>query len=647
MRALWTPSPDRIADAGMTRFATVLGETTGAQLPDSQALHQFSLDHPGEFWSALWDFAGVVGVKGQRALVPGADMRGARYFPDAELNIAETLLARDDNEPALLFAREDGFRSTTTFAQLRRDVAAAAYGLLDAGVDVGDVVAGWLPNAPHAYITALAAAAIGAVYTSTSPDFGASGVLDRFGQVAPKVLVAADAYVYGGQRYDCLSRLAEIVAGLPSVQRVIVVPFVADKADLAGIAHASMWSDFAPATDRPVPFRRLPFDAALSILFSSGTTGVPKCLVHRAGGILLTHLKEHQLHCDVRRDDRVFYYTTTGWMMWNWLASALASHATVVVFDGSPMYPADDALFSLVDELGITLFGTSAKYLDVLRKHERSVRTTHDLTTLRTITSTGSPLAAETFEFVYEHVRRDVHLASMSGGTDICGCFVIGDPTRPVYAGEIQGPALGMAVDVFDAGGAPAVVGQMGELVCTAPFPSMPLGLWGDRDGSAFEAAYFGVYPGVWRHGDWLTRTEHGGFIITGRSDATLNPGGVRIGTAEIYRQVDRLPEVVDCVAIGQHYEDDVRVVLFVRLADGVDLTDDEVSRIKATIRLGASPRHVPAVVVAVPDVPRTRSGKLAEIAVRDVVEGRPVRNVEALANPESLDAFRDLAELR
>jgi len=428
---------------------------------------------------------------------------------------------------------------------------------------------------------------------------------------------------------------------------VVVVPFVADEPDLVGIANVSMWSDFATVTDRPIPFRRLPFDAPLSILFSSGTTGVPKCLVHRAGGILLTHLKEHQLHCDVRPDDRVFYYTTTGWMMWNWLASALASQAAVVVFDGSPMFPADDALLSLVDELGITLFGTSAKYLDVLRKHERSVATTHDLTTLRTITSTGSPLAAETFEFVYEQLHPDVHLASMSGGTDICGCFVMGDPTRPVYAGEIQGPALGMAVEVFDAEGAPAAVGEMGELVCTAPFPSMPLGLWGDADGSAFDAAYFSVYPGVWRHGDWLTRTEHGGFIITGRSDATLNPGGVRIGTAEIYRQVDQLPEVVDCVAIGQRYDDDVRVVLFVRLADGVGLTDEVVGRIKATIRSGASPRHVPAVVVAVPDVPRTRSGKLAEIAVRDVVEGRPVRNVEALANPESLDAFRDLPELR
>jgi acetoacetyl-CoA synthetase len=629
----------------MTAFLSTVTERFGAALPDSVALHRFSIERPGDFWSALWDFTGVVGARGERAIVPGRHMRDARFFPDAVLNVVDTLLATSTDAPAIIAAREDGERSSLTWNELRAAVGGAAQGLRDAGVGRGDVVAAWLPNIPEAYVTALAAAAIGAIYTSTSPDFGVSGVLDRFGQVKPKVLVAADGYVYAGKSHDCLARLREIRAGLPSLRKVVVVPYLADVPVTRGLPNSVVWQEFVsnPAPLTPVP---LPFDVPLFVLYSSGTTGVPKCIVHRAGGLLLTLLKEHRLHCDIRPADRVFYYTTTGWMMWNWLFGALASSATLVVYDGSPMHPSSHSLFDLVDELGITLFGTSAKYIDTLRKLEaRPVA--HNLHTLRTITSTGSPLSAENFDYVYEHVKSDVHLASISGGTDICGCFVLGDPTRPVYRGEIQGPALGMAVDVYDENGASAPVGVTGELVCTRPFPSMPLGFWADDDGSRYENAYFSDFPGVWRHGDWLARTERGGFVITGRSDATLNPGGVRIGTAEIYRQVEQFPEVAESVVIGQDVGGDVRVVLFVKMADGHGLTDELAARIKSAIRGNCSPRHVPALILAVADVPRTRSGKLVELAVRDVVHGRPVRNTEALANPESLENFKDLPQLR
>ena len=640
---LWTPSAERVAAARMTAFRHVIAGRHDVQLADFAALQGFALDSPDDFWSAMWDFTGVIGDKGGRAFVDATDIRDARFFPGASLNVAETMLARADDVPALLFAREDGKRSVTTWAQLHRQVAAVAYALLNAGVEPGDVVAAWLPNIPEAYVTALAAATIGAMYTSTSPDFGSSGVLDRFGQVKPKVLVATDGYLYGGRAHDCLARLKEIRAGLPTVTTVVVVPGLTEAPDVSAIG-AMLWSDFAKPTDAPPPFRRLPFDAPLYVLYSSGTTGPPKCIVHKAGGVMVSLLKEHQLHCDIKPADRVFYYTTTGWMMWNWLAGALASQATVVVYDGSPVHPSPSALFDLIDELGVTLFGTSAKFLDTARKSELSPASR--LPSLRTITSTGSPLSPDAFEYVYKQLRADVHLASISGGTDICGCFVMGDPTRPVYSGEIQGPALGMAVEVFDDEGKPVPDGVTGELVCTRPFPSMPLGLWADDDGTSYNAAYFADYPGVWRHGDWVARTPHGGFVIAGRSDATLNPGGVRIGTAEIYRQVDQLPEVVESVVIGQRQGDDVRIVLFVHLADGVDLDDDLAATIRSVIRQGCSPRHVPAVILSVPDVPRTRSGKLVELAVRDVVEGRNVRNVEALANPESLEHFRGRPEL-
>jgi acetoacetyl-CoA synthetase len=643
---LWTPPDDRVANAAMTAFRSAVSERHGVSLLDSVALHRFSVERPGDFWSALWDHTAVVGDRGERSYLPGGRMRDARFFPDAKLNVVDTLLRATDDTPAILAAREDGERSSLTYRELRGAVGGAAQGLRDAGVERGDVVAAWLPNIPEAYITALAAAAIGAIYTSTSPDFGVSGVLDRFGQVRPKVLVAADGYVYAGKSHDCLARLREIRAGLPSLARAVVVPYLADVPSTRGLPNSIPWHEFVskPAPVAAVP---LPFDAPQFVLYSSGTTGVPKCIVHRAGGLLLTLLKEHQLHCDIRPADRVFYYTTTGWMMWNWLLGALASSATLVVYDGSPVHPSSHSLFDLVDEVGITLFGTSAKYIDSLRKLGVSPSTQHSLATLRTITSTGSPLSAENFDYVYEQVKSDVHLASISGGTDICGCFVLGDPTRPVYRGEIQGPALGMAVDVYDENGASAAVGVTGELVCTEPFPSMPLGFWADDDGSRYENAYFSDFPGVWRHGDWLARTEHGGFVITGRSDATLNPGGVRIGTAEIYRQVELFPEVAESVVIGQDLRGDVRVVLFVKMADGHELTEELAARIKAAIRGNCSPRHVPALILAVGDVPRTRSGKLVELAVRDVVHGRPVRNTEALANPDSLENFKDLPQLR
>ncbi len=642
---LWRPSPTQVATAAMTTFRSQVAARHRAELPDSAALHRFSIERPGDFWSALWDFAGVIGDRGERAYVPASHMRDARFFPDARLNVVDTLLSATDDTPAILAAREDGETSALSMKELRSRVAAAASGLRDAGVTPGDVVAAWLPNIPQAFVTALAAASIGAVYTSTSPDFGVTGVLDRFGQVKPKVLVAADGYVYAGKSHDCLARLREIRSALPSLKKVVVVPYLADAPTLRGLPNSVLWQDFL-RDEAQLAATPLPFDAPLFVLYSSGTTGAPKCIVHRAGGLLLTLLKEHQLHCDIRPGDRVFYYTTTGWMMWNWLFGALASKATLVVYDGSPVHPSSTSLFDLADELGITLFGTSAKYIDTLRKTRATPSSTNDLSALRTITSTGSPLSAENFDYVYEHVKSDVHLASISGGTDICGCFVMGDPTRPVYRGEIQGPSLGMAVEVYGDDAKPAPVGVTGELVCTAPFPSMPLGFWADDDGSRYEAAYFSDFPGVWRHGDWLARTEHGGFVITGRSDATLNPGGVRIGTAEIYRQVELFPEVAESVVIGQDFRDDVRVVLFVKMAEGQELTDELTARLKAAIRANCSPRHVPALIVAVPDVPRTRSGKLVELAVRDVVHGRPVRNTEALANPESLENFKGLPQL-
>jgi acetoacetyl-CoA synthetase len=577
-------------------------------------------------------------------------MPGARWFPEARLNYAENLLRRRDRSPAIVFWSEDRLKSAVTCAELYSEVSRLSQALRAAGVTPGDRVAGYMPNAPGAVIAMLATASLGAVWSSCSPDFGVQGVVDRFGQIEPKVLFAADGYFYNGKTIDTVDRLKEISGNLPSVEKVVVVPYTQPRPPISGIPRAVNVHDLmAPYRPRDIRFERFPFDHPLYILYSSGTTGVPKCIVHGAGGTLLQHMKEHQLHVDLKPGERLFYFTTCGWMMWNWLASALASRATLVLYDGSPFVAGGRILFDCADAARITVFGTSAKFIDSAAKAGLKPRLSHRLTAMKSMLSTGSPLAPEGFDYVYREVKRDLHLASISGGTDLISCFVLGNPTAPVWRGEIQGPGLGMKVEVFDDTGRP-VRSQKGELVCTAPFPSMPVGFWNDPDGAQYRAAYFEKFPGVWCHGDYIELTGHGGFVIYGRSDAVLNPGGVRIGTAEIYRQVESLDEVVESLVIGQDWPPDrptdVRVVLFVRLRDGIRLDDELVEKIKRTIRNNATPRHVPARIVEVPDIPRTRSGKIVELAVRNVVHGRPVKNLDALANPEALAHYKDRAEL-
>ncbi|MHB1128886.1 MAG: acetoacetate--CoA ligase [Ilumatobacteraceae bacterium] len=656
LSALWTPSEDRLKHSRLYEFSRwTQSQRTDTNL-DYAPLHAWSVAHLKDFWSAVWEFCGMQGERGERVFVADSVMTSARFFPDASLSVVENMLSRAGDGDALVAIDEDGNRQVRSWDELAQRVACVAGALSQRGVVAGDRVAVWLPNGIEAIEVMLGAASIGAIFSSCSPDFGVTGVLDRFSQIEPKILVAVDAYRYNEKNFDCLERLAEIHRQLPSLVDTVLV-----STNL--IAHSSLpyttYNDFvASGAASPKSPQRFPFDHPWYVLYSSGTTGVPKCIVHRTGGVLIQHLKEHQLHCDIRSGDRVMYFTTTGWMMWNWSVSVLASGATAVLFDGAPMTPSVTRLFDIVDSERVTLLGVSAKYIDSLRKADVQPINTHSLASLRTICSTGSPLAPDGFEWVYESVKRDVHLASISGGTDICACFVGGDPTSSVYAGEIQRPALGMDSDVVDDNMVSLATrpDTSGELVCLLPFPSIPFGFWNDgvdglpsptHPGPKFQAAYFEHFPGIWTQGDFASRTQHAGFVIHGRSDSTLNPGGVRIGTAEIYRVVEQHPDVIESLVFGQEWQHDVRIVLLVRLIESAQLTDSLVNDLKQRIRIACTPRHVPAIVLQVADLPRTRSNKLVELALADAVNGRPVRNREALANPEAIDAIVARPELR
>jgi acetoacetyl-CoA synthetase len=658
-RPLWKPSSDRVARANLIRFIEE-ARRAGAPVTDYASLYRWSVDSPAEFWPLVWQFTGVisdprpdgrawdqVGV-GLERMAPPEPATGPRWFTGSRLNFAENLLRRSDDADALVFWNERGRQRALSFTQLRREVARVARSLERAGVEPGDRVAGYLPNLPETVIAMLGAASLGAVWSSCSPDFGANGVLDRFGQIEPRVLFCADGYRYAGKEIDSLPRVREVRERIASIEHLVVVPYLRAKPDLSGISGAVGWDDFlaSSSTAEAPPFHRLPFDHPLYIMYSSGTTGLPKCMVHGAGGTLLQHLKELALHTDLGPDDRIFYFTTCGWMMWNWLVSSLAVGATVVLYDGAPLAPSPTILWDMAQEERVSVFGTSAKYLALAEKEKLEPARTHALPALRAVLSTGSPLAIHSFEYVYRSVKRDLHLASISGGTDIISCFALGNPIAPVWAGELQTRGLGMAVEIFDQRGQP-LYGEPGELVCTRPFPSMPIAFWNDPDGSKYRSAYFEAFPGVWRHGDWGRITAHDGLVIEGRSDATLNPGGVRIGTAEIYRQVEQLDEVVESLVVGQDWDGDVRVVLFVRLREGMSLDPVLCDRIVRRIREHASPHHVPRKILQVRDIPRTISGKISELAVREVVHGRPVRNQDALANPMALEEFRDRPELR
>jgi acetoacetyl-CoA synthetase len=665
---VWQPDSARARDSNLGRLIDRLraqGVTlpTGAGPDAFAALHAWSVSDIEGFWAAVWRDAEVIAeqrpgkepwdrvVIGADRMAPPDTLLGPRWFTGAALNFAENLLRHDGDDPAIIAWDERGLQSTRSWRSVRREVAQLAAGLRGCGVQSGDRVAGWLPNIPETVVAMLAASSLGAIWTSCSPDFGVDGIVDRFGQTEPVVLFFCDGYRYGGKVRDCAARADELLARLPSVRHAVMIDY-AGTGVLPADPRATRWADLIardPAS--ALSFVRLPFDHPLYILYSSGTTGLPKCMVHSQGGTLLQHLKEHRLHVDVCRDERVFYFTTCGWMMWNWQVSALAAGATLVLYDGAPL-PAHepDILWRMAAETGVDVFGTSAKYLSLAEKSGLEPSRRHDLSRVRAVLSTGSPLAGESFDWIRRTVGAQVQIASISGGTDIVSCFVLGNPLSPVRRGEIQGPGLGMAVEVYDDAGHPSPVGVPGELVCTRPFPAMPCGFWNDSDGSRYRAAYFETYPGVWRHGDWIARTPSGGYVISGRSDATLNPGGVRIGTAEIYRQVDTITDVVESLVVGQRIPGaaagDERVVLFVRLRNGVVLSASLIDTIRARIRAGTSPHHVPKVIAQVSDLPRTRSGKLSEMAVRDIIEGRQVKNIGALANPESLDQFRQRAEL-
>ena len=646
---LWTPAfPEKTK---LYEFMQGINKRHGVGYQTYHDLWAWSVTQPDLFWQEVWDYTGVIGTRGSVALTSAPHMKDVKFFPDAKLNWAENLLRVHDgiadSDTAIISRVETKFEKEISYQELRARVSQLQQFLKSKGVVAGDRVAGYLPNIIETIIAALATASLGAVWSSASPDFGVQGVIDRFGQIEPKVFITTDGYFYSGKVIDNMPKLIEIMPRLPSVTDVVIIPLISETPDISALKNTSLWDDALNAFQADtIDYTRVAFNHPLFIMFSSGTTGVPKCIVHGHGGVLLQHLKEHQLQCDIKPRDLVFYFTTCGWMMWNWQISALASGATLILYDGSPFFPKADMLFEYTARHKATLFGTGAKYIDALKAHDIRPKDKFDLSHLRTITSTGSPLVHESFEYVYEAIKQDVHLASISGGTDIVSCFVLGNPISPVFAGEIQGAGLGMDVCIYQDDGTKAPKGVAGEMVCRSAFPCMPIYFWNDADGAKYHKAYFDRFDNIWCHGDWVEPMESGGFIIHGRSDATLNPGGVRIGTSEIYRQVEQIGEILESIAVGHMYQGDERIILFVRMKDGFTLNDDIKTRIKAQIKAGASPRHVPAKIIQIADIPRTKSNKIVELAVKEAIHNRPIKNVESLANPEALELYKNLSEL-
>ncbi|MBI9091417.1 MAG: acetoacetate--CoA ligase [Desulfobacterium sp.] len=646
-KLLWQPSKERIESTNMYRFMQEVNTAQGTRFTTYDDLYAWSVDNLVPFWDKTWEFLDIkASTPYDRVIDDPKKMPGADWFPGARLNFAENLLRHRTDDTALVFRGEDRVRRTLTYNELYLETASIAAALRKAGVKPGDRVVGFIPNMPEAIIAMLAATSIGATWSSCSPDFGIKGVLDRFGQTRPKVLFTADGYVFKGKPQDSLEKISGILKEIPSIETVVVVPYISEAPDISGLANGVHYRDFQEKDATEIVFEQLPFDHPLYIMYSSGTTGLPKCMVQSAGGVLLHQLKELVLHTDLKPEDTIFYFTTCGWMMWNWLTASLATGATLVLFDGNPFHPGPDALWQMAQDEKVTVFGTSAGYIAALKNAGVTPGKSFDLSPMKSLLSTGSPLSTEDFEFIYDEVKSDLQLASISGGSDLNGCFALGNPMGPVYAGELQCRGLGMKVFAYDGDGTP-VVGQQGELVCTAPFPSMPIAFWNDADGARYHSAYFDQYPGIWAHGDFIEVTERGGVVMYGRSDATLNPGGVRIGTAEIYRRLEQMTELEDSVVVGQNWQNDVRVILFVKLANGAELSDDLIKKIRTDIRTNASPRHVPAKIIAVPDVPYTLNMKKVELAVRKVIHGQEVKNKDALKNPEALDYFADLEELK
>lgn len=646
-KPLWQPSSQAVAKSNMMRFLLQVNANYSLQFKSYSELYQWSIQFPEKFWSTLWQFCAIKATKRWDKILVNADqMPGAKWFQGAELNFAENLLCRRDDKPALLFYGEKGTRRVISYHELYLEVAKLAGALRKAGVVAGDRIAGLLPNCPEAVIAMLATASIGAIWSSCSPDFGTSAVLDRFGQITPKIFFTVDGYYYNGKAYEITTKIENLQQQLNSIAQIIIVPFLQAKSTLTNHKNIKLYEDFLVKDSHIIQFSPLAFDHPLYIMYSSGTTGTPKCIVHSAGGTLLQHLKELVLHTDLTEADTIVYYTTCSWMMWNWLVSSLAVGATVVLYDGSPFHPKKTAFFDLIEQEKITVFGTSAKYISTAEKYNLKPIASHNLDSLRTILSTGSPLAPENFDYVYSNIKQDVCLSSISGGTDIISCFALGNPILPVYCGELQSRGLGMKVKVFNEEGT-SIEKEKGELVCTAPFPSMPIYFWNDPDGKKYCDAYFAKYPHVWAHGDYAEVTAHDGMIIYGRSDATLKPHGIRIGTAEIYRQVEKIDEVIESIAVSQEWDHDTRIILFVKLREGITLNEDLKKRIVTNIHKNASPHHVPAKIIQVADIPKTRNGKLVELAVRNVIHGLPVKNIDVLANPEALEYFKNLSELK